>query len=144
MLAQEPDLLSDMAEALAHIIVTAGFKETPLIAHERIMTRFSGRIRAVMKLAKQLNKKIGEGITSCDLEVLYIAPDIPFTPSSMEDAFGPNKVEGKEEVICTTDLGLVRAERMSGAVGNWHESVLLKPKVILPSGLVAITGIDQS
>lgn len=139
MLAHEPDLLPDLAEALANVIVAAGFKDGPAVAHERIMTRFAPRIGAVMKLAQGLNKRVGEGVTSCDLEVLYIAPDIPFNNANMEDALGPSTAEGSQEsVVCTTDLGLVRAERLSGPVANWHESVLLRPKVILPSGLVGM------
>jgi len=93
-----------------------------------------------MKLARNLNKKVGEGVTSCDLEVLYITPDISFNKANMEDALGTSTDNGTEKVICTTDLGLVRAERLSGPTAHWNESVLLKPKVILPSGLEGIVG----
>ncbi|KDR69816.1 hypothetical protein GALMADRAFT_230475 [Galerina marginata CBS 339.88] len=144
MLAQEPDLTSDMADAFARIVVTAGLKENTATVHERIMNKFGENISTVMKLAQRLNKKIGEGITSCDLEALYIAPDVSYNDTVMEDAIGttPGKKAGSasETVLCTTDLGLVRAEKVTGTSGDWHESVLLRPKVVLHSGLVGTNG----
>jgi len=142
MLAHEPDLLPDLAEALANILVAAGYKEGPVVALQRIMARFSDSIGSLIKLAQDLNKKVGEGVTSCDLEVLYISPDILFHSANMEDALGATS--GNEKVMCTTDLGLVRAERLSGAIAHWNEYVLLKPKVILPSGLVGIVGSTEA
>ena len=71
-MAHEPDLLPDFAEAIANIVVAAGYKEGPALAHRRILSRFSESIGTVMKLARNLNKKVGEGVTSCDLEALYI------------------------------------------------------------------------
>jgi len=144
MLAQEPDLLPDLAEALANILVAAGYKEGPANSHQQIMSRFSNRIGTVMKFARDLNKTVGEGVTSCDLEVLYIPPDIPYHPGNMSDALGASPNNCSENVICTTDLGLVRAERLSGTVAHWNESVLLKPKVILPSGVAAFAGSTES
>jgi hypothetical protein len=144
MIAHEPDLLPDLAEALANILVAAGYKEGPVAALQRIMTRFSDPIGTLIKLAQDLNKNVGEGVTSCDLEVLYISPDIPFHAANMEDALGAASRDSNEKVICTTDLGLVRAERLSGAIAHWNEYVLLKPKVILPSGLIGIAGSPES
>ena len=118
MLAHEPDLLPDLAEALANILVAAGYRDSPVMALQRIMARFSDSIGTLIKLARDLNKKVGEGVTSSDLEVLYISPDIPFHAASMEDALGPTSSNGHEKVICTTDLGLVRAERLSGAIAH--------------------------
>ncbi|KAF8161577.1 hypothetical protein B0H34DRAFT_653515 [Crassisporium funariophilum] len=141
MLTYAPDLSTDMAEAFANILVAAGLKDTPAALHEQIMTCFGERIQLVMKYAQQLNKKIGEGITSCDLEALYIAPDVTYNSGSMEDYLGADDLspaKPQEQVLCTTDLGLVRAEKVSGTTGEWQESVLLRPKVVLPSGLVGI------
>ncbi|CAA7260335.1 unnamed protein product [Cyclocybe aegerita] len=142
MLAHEPEQLAvDMVDVFSNIIVTAGLKESPATVHERIMTSFGDRIRMAMKHAQNMNKKIGEGITSCDLEVLYIVPEIPFNPNMMEDAIGSTSITNNHEsVVCTTDLGLARTEKLSGTIGQWNEAVLLKPKVVLPSGLVGIAG----
>lgn len=144
MLAHEPTLLPDLAEALANILVAAGYKPGPVAALDRIMARFSDPIGTLIKLAQDLNKMVGEGVTSCDLEVLYISPDISFQAANMDHALGAVSVDENENVVCTTDLGLVRAERLSGAIAQWNESVLLKPKVILPSGLVGFVGSTES
>ena len=73
----------------------------------------------------------------CYSEALYIAPDIVYDPTTMEDAIGTGSVE-QETIICTTDLGLVRAEKVAGTRGDWKEAVLLKPKVVLYSGIAGI------
>ncbi|PPQ91154.1 hypothetical protein CVT25_003059 [Psilocybe cyanescens] len=146
MLTQGPDLTSEMADAFASIFITAGYKKSLLTVHESIMNRFSKHISTVMKLAQHLNKQIGEGVTSCDLEALYIAPDVAYNAITMEDAIGVTSVKkmengyGHETILCTTDLGLVRAEKISGTTGDWHESVLLRPKVVLFSGIASING----
>ncbi|KAF8959230.1 hypothetical protein BDZ97DRAFT_1667372 [Flammula alnicola] len=144
MLAHEPDLSSDMMNAIANIFTTAGLKDSPEMVHERISNRFAARIAVVMKLAQGLNKRIGEGITSCDLEALYIAPDVTYNSITMEDAMGLASAggvgSGRETILCTTDLGLVRAEKIAGAMGDWKESVLLRPKVVLYSGIAGIIG----
>ena len=137
MLTSDPDLSLDMLGAVANIFLTAGLKDTPEKVYERIITQFGSRVAVVMKLAVDLNRHIGEGITSCDLEALYIAPDIVYDPTTMEDAIGTGSVE-QETIICTTDLGLVRAEKIAGTRGDWKEAVLLKPKVVLYSGIAGI------
>lgn len=147
MLAHDPDLSSDMLGAVANIFTTAGLKDSPEMVYERIVGRFAGRVSVVMKLAVDLNKHIGEGITSCDLEALYIAPDIKFNPATMDDAIGASSSSpeaAQEMILCTTDLGLVRAEKIAGARGDWKESVLLKPKVVLYSGIASIIGDAES
>lgn len=79
-------------------------------------------------------------------------PDTVFNPETMQDSFGmgvdPRHKEGKETrntegVLCTTDLGLVRAEKKPGTIGEWDESVLLKPKVVLQSGLNGLISSDD-
>jgi len=152
MLSQEPDLTSDMAHAFACIALTAGLKGSLNAVFEKIMARFGERIGVVMKTAQRLNKTIGEGVTSCDLEALYIAPDVLYSADTMDDALGPTPTTptsdtvpaGGEAILCTTDLGLVRAEKVSGSIGEWRESVLLKPKVVLHSGLTGLVGGSDS
>lgn len=144
MLVQEPDLTADMIDACAKIFVVAGLREDPATVHERIMNKFGKTISRLMAQAQHLNKKIGEGVTSCDMEALYIAPNVAYDSSMMEDVIGtPSSKEARvahEAILCTTDLGLVRAEKISGTVGEWQESVLLKPKVMLYSGILGTNG----
>jgi len=144
MLDEELDLVSDVADALSNVFVSAGHKDSRPAIQDRIVNGFSEQITTVLKKAQRLNKHIGEGVTSCDLEALYIAPDVAFNPITMEDAVGTpsshKPTNGLESIICTTDLGLVRAEKISGTRGEWNESILLRPKVILYSGIASVNG----
>ncbi|TFK45168.1 hypothetical protein BDQ12DRAFT_674251 [Crucibulum laeve] len=142
MLAHEPDLSIYMVDAFVHVLITAGLRDSAAVLHERIMSEFLDRILLILRAAVRLNKIIGEGITSCDLEVFYVAPDILFNPPTMDDAYGSPAASEYEAVLCTTDLGLVRAERRPGKDAEWNESVLLKPKVVLPSGLQDVDNVD--
>jgi hypothetical protein len=141
MLSQEPDMATDMAHGFASIALTAGVKGSFNTIFERIMANFGERIGVVMKTAQRLNKSVGEGVTSCDLEAFYIAPNVLYNADTMADALGPTTTSDTgETILCTTDLGLVRVEKVSGSVGDWHEAVLVKPKVVLQSGLSGLIG----
>lgn len=57
-------------------------------------------------------------------------------PSPQPDAAkgGEQKEEAREEnpqILCTTQLGLVRAEKIPRTRGEWEEVVLVKPVVVL-------------
>jgi len=135
----KPDLLPGLVAELGDILVTAGHEEDIERLKQRITDRFAGRLGTVLKLAQELNRQIGQGITSCDLELLYVFPDTVFNNKDMEDALqSAGSTRKKERIICTTDLGLGRSERTRASGRKW--SVLLKPKVILPSGLEEILG----
>ena len=132
-----PNFTNDIAEVLANIFITAGLKESLTALQLQIVTCFGERIQMVMQYAQQLNKTIGEGVTSCDLEPLYMEPEIPFDDHMMDDSLNTSdRLSSEEKVLCTTDLGLGRAEKVSGTLGEWHEVTLLKPKVILLSRLL--------
>jgi hypothetical protein len=135
-----PNFANDMAEVLANVFIAAGFKESLLALQLQIATCFGEQIHLVMQCAQQLNKTIGEGVTSCDLEPLYIEPEIPFDGHTMDDSLNTSDplTFSDEKVLCTTDLGLGRAEKISGISGEWQEVTLLKPKVILPSRLLEL------
>ncbi|KAF8805131.1 hypothetical protein BYT27DRAFT_7192773 [Phlegmacium glaucopus] len=131
-----PNFANDMVEILANIFIAAGFKESLTALQVQIATCFGERIHIVMQCAQQLNKTIGEGVTSCDLDTLYLEPDIPFDSHTMDDSLNASDpLISEEKVLCTTDLGLGRAEKISGTTGEWQEVTLLKPKVILLSRL---------
>jgi len=136
----KPALLPGLVAELGDILVAAGHAEGTERLKQRITDRFAGRLGTVLKLAQDLNEQVGQGFTSCDLELLYIAPDTAFNNTDMEDVLHPtrpNNRRKKEKIICTTDLGLERSERTKDG-RKW--SVLLKAKVILPSGLEEILG----
>jgi hypothetical protein len=142
-----PNFASDMAEVLANIFIAAGFKESLAALQLQIVTCFGERIQMVMQCAQQLNKTMGEGVTSCDLGPLYIEPEIPFDGHMMDDALNTSDplTPSDEKVLCTTDLGLGRVEKISGTSGEWQEATLLKPKVIMLSRLLGLidTAIPQ-
>ena len=135
-----PNFDNDMAEVLANIFIAAGFKESLTALQLQIVTIFGERIHLVMQCAQHLNKTIGEGVTSCDLEPIYVESEIPFDGHTMDDSLSTPDPSTPidEKVLCTTDMGLGRAEKISGASGEWHEVTLLKPKVILPSRLLEL------
>jgi hypothetical protein len=69
-------------------------------------------------------------------KILYIGPEIPFDSHMMDDSLNSSDpLTDDENVLCTTDLGLRRAEKISGTLGEWHEVTLLRPKIILLSRL---------
>lgn len=126
--------------------MTAGSKESLQELHERVNGRFGDAVSRIVKMSQVLNKEIGEGVTSSDLEALYIGFGAPFNRMTMEDALRPGAAERytSESILCTTDLGLVRAEKVAGSVGEWKETILLKPKVILFSGISEVVGSAES
>ncbi|EAU92050.1 hypothetical protein CC1G_06037 [Coprinopsis cinerea okayama7 len=151
------DLVIYMADALVNVLLISGLnRRSPVTGHplythsqlhSQVTSTFSNQLNHILSYAKKLNKAVGERVTSCDLEALYIAPDVIFNGTTMEDASAdggksPNTTPTKnpEKVLCTTDLGLVRAEKVPATRGEWHESVLLKPKVILVSGIKELLG----
>ncbi len=141
MLATDPDLTIYMVDAFVNIILTAEWHNDGAALQEYLVQTFGEQIGSVLDKAKRLNKAIGEEIMRCDLEALYIAPDVVFNPGTMEVERREEETvaTGKrpERVLCTTDLGLVRAEKKAGKVGEWDEAVLLKPNIILQSSVVA-------
>lgn len=84
-----------------------------------------------------LNKLFGIGSTSSELLALYVNPDVGFDPSTMDDTFGGGSTHGaevaKENVLCSTDLGLLKAEKVGK--NEWTKIVLLKPRIVLQSRL---------
>jgi hypothetical protein len=138
MTDHEPDLAMYFIDAFVNILLTAGVTETQSALHENIATRFGDKVAIIVKGAQKLRKAIGEEVTSCDFEVLHVTRDTGFKPSEMDDAFASDYEKGREEpepVLCTTDLGLARVVRKPGKVGDWDEAILLRPKIVLQSGI---------
>jgi len=136
MLAEEPDLTIYMVNAFVNIILTAGWHNDSTALQEYLIETFGHKIGEVLEKAKKLNKVIGEEIVQCDLEALYIAPDVVYTEMTME-VVSDEQIGGTgDKVLCTTKLGLVKAVKRPKRTGEWDEAVLLKPTVILQSDVV--------
>lgn len=132
-------LIPHFINAIVNILVTAGCTQTILQIDEIIATRFMERLTKVAGLAHRINKATGEDITSCEIEVVYLHPGMIFSPSAMEDSFGNKSVDGDEEILGTTELGLVRAVKdTEKGESKWKETILLKPGVLLESALESL------
>jgi hypothetical protein len=144
MLTAEPDLTIYMVDAFVNIILTAGWHNDSVALQDYLIQTFGHKIGGVLEKARSLNKVIGEEIIDCDLEALYIAHDVIFNEMTME-VRGQGQIpvggDSEERVLCTTALGLVKAEKKVGKVGEWEEAVLLKPNVILQSSAVTVSGV---
>jgi hypothetical protein len=134
--AYEQHLMPSLANTLAEIVVAAGSKQDAAIVRKQITDRFAIRLEEVIRAAQDLHKVIGEDITSCDFEVVWLRPGTPFDAGVMEDTFGATAVNDREEVACVTDIGLRSKEKVLGSLKK--QSVFLKAKVLLPSGLAGI------
>ena len=135
--AYERHLMPKLVGTLAEIIVAAGHRQDAATVRKHIIDRFANRLEEVIKAGQDLHKVIGEDITSCDLEVVWLQPGTPFDAGLMDDTFGPTTINDREEVACVTDVGLRSKEKVSGSTKR-KQSVLLKAKVLLPSGLAGI------
>lgn len=119
---------------------------------ESIVSRFQERMGTIVGHALVLNEAIGEKVVSGDLEPIHERPEVVFDPTTMDDAFpvDPSEpsvadVKGGGRTLCSTDLGLQRVEKVSASEAGeneWHDIILLKPKVALESLLNHMDGDD--
>ncbi|TFK50890.1 hypothetical protein OE88DRAFT_1660027 [Heliocybe sulcata] len=103
-----------------------------------------GKLSDIIRLALRLREVIGENIISCDFIALLPSGDEIFNGQSMqEDGADPSEHQdnlGGSRVLCTTELGLLRAETVPREDGSQRiQDVILKPKVALTSLLLAST-----
>jgi hypothetical protein len=112
--------------------------------HVALMNKLGDRLGEVGKLAYQLNIALGELVTSGNMDVTTTPCEAAFDPTTMEDSLGYPLTEGKRNIVlCTTELGLRKSEKVSGEGGVWwSETVLLKPKVALDSLLENLADPD--
>ncbi|KAK7472086.1 hypothetical protein VKT23_000205 [Stygiomarasmius scandens] len=119
-------------DVMSLLVLVCGAR--PLSAKEQAQRekRTYDKISDILKLAFQISKVIGEGITSADYELVYPLPGELFDVDSMVD---DNEIEGQSEspvqIICTCQLGLLRIQ--PGAPSRYQ--ILTKARVFLPSAL---------
>ncbi|KIY71909.1 hypothetical protein CYLTODRAFT_86697 [Cylindrobasidium torrendii FP15055 ss-10] len=126
-------LVDVVMENLVNVLISAGLDSDTEQISESVVAQFTGHTSEMVKRAAHLNWLMGQTITSCELAPLYLVPDNPFDEEFMEDTFGQGPENPDELILCTTDLGLARSERL--ADGNWQKLVLKKPRVTLLSGV---------
>ncbi|KAJ7739240.1 hypothetical protein DFH07DRAFT_752244 [Mycena maculata] len=126
-----PELSDYFVDAFVNVLLSAGFKSSSAALHELIGQRFADRIGAVVRLALGLNKAVGSEVTLCELKTLSAAPGVAFDKETMVDVVDGAAQPG-EPVLCTYELGLSRGDKVDG---TWTKTILLKPTVVLQSGL---------
>ncbi|KAK0196203.1 hypothetical protein F5146DRAFT_997661 [Armillaria mellea] len=116
----ETEIQAVLAETLANILTIAGlglgdnrFAETLVgsgIAKKLVDLRFCAR----------------QGVTSCEMVPVYVAPGLLFNSEVMEDALGRGDLErhdGEMQICSTTELGLAATE-------GWGEDNKTSPKIL--------------
>ncbi|SJL14077.1 uncharacterized protein ARMOST_17532 [Armillaria ostoyae] len=89
-----------LLESLRDVLHVAGWSSAD--TEKRMIEKFGDRLNVLVTLVKKLDKAIGEGITSRDLDVLMVEAGAQFDPSYMtavEDGSGP--------IACSCELGLM-------------------------------------
>ena len=134
----ERRLVHNLAEELVDIIVAAGHRENPSSIRQIIMSSFPDVLGEIIDSAKELNRMIGEGVTSFDITVAFVKPNTLYDPAHMVLVDGSTPGNARERIVCTTDLGLVGIKKTPNSTDT---SVMLRAKVILPSMLIGIEDI---
>ncbi|KII95455.1 hypothetical protein PLICRDRAFT_150178 [Plicaturopsis crispa FD-325 SS-3] len=164
MLRREPHAVAGRWRALTRMYVRSGLEEPDALPHlialirdsfldileiagssggflgdvpEALVTSFRDGVSTIIDLSLRLNKTIGQDLTSCDMETIAVKSDEAFDSEFMTDAFdggNPRENLATGRVLCTTDLGLQRVEKVSkGDIEVMERTTLLKPRVALDS-----------
>ncbi|KAH0588420.1 hypothetical protein H2248_004269 [Termitomyces sp. 'cryptogamus'] len=126
-------------DAIINILLVANAVQSHDELLKTVETRFAERIAIIVRSAQNLRKAIGEGVTSCDFEVIFIDHDTMFSPAQMDDEYAGD-FEQEGPVLCTVQLGLQKIERRSGKEAIWEGTILVRPKIALKSGIMEMVG----
>ncbi|PPR01405.1 hypothetical protein CVT24_006243 [Panaeolus cyanescens] len=96
-------------------------------------------IAIIEKAWHDIKVAVKEGVISCDLELVYSKPGIRFDSDFMEDSYADGAT-ATDTVLCTIALGLKRstAKASSSGFNDFHDDLLVKPKVVLSSLLLQL------
>jgi hypothetical protein len=129
----DPENTIDMAitSSFSDMLLAAGCTGSKSDITAALWSKFGEKFHHFVSLAAQVNKMIGVGVISEDLEVLVRWPDDGFDERTMEDSYdNGDRMQGTEEreiVLCATELGLGRR------AGMGEQGIVIKPKVALVS-----------
>lgn len=122
--------MTDMTDNFIFVLKTCGWREDEK-SSSACVRKIQMYLSSIEEAVGKLKAATMEGITSADVLPYVVAPETPFEPSQMINAY-PNKdnrTESKgEPVLCTTDIGL-----KSLAAKRSRQEIFLKPKVVLIS-----------
>ncbi|KAG6889535.1 hypothetical protein C0992_004794 [Termitomyces sp. T32_za158] len=143
---EEHELAFLFIDAIVNTLLVSNVVQSHDSILKSVETRFTERVVIITKVAQKLRKAIGEEVTSCDLEAIFIHQDTAFSPAQMEDEFTEGFKEGRDQtepVLCTTQLGLRKFER-PGKEAIWEDTILLKAKIASRSGIVELAGSAEN
>ncbi|KZP05597.1 hypothetical protein FIBSPDRAFT_842861 [Athelia psychrophila] len=131
---------------LADVLISAKCQLSPSAVAEALTGKFGDRIYAIIDAALNINRILGEEITSADFEIVTCPGGVTFNPTWMEDAASDDSFyDGKSIVLCTTEMGLKRESReVKGGQIAKEFTLLLKPKVTLESVLAQISSAGET
>ncbi|KZP28389.1 hypothetical protein FIBSPDRAFT_679257, partial [Athelia psychrophila] len=132
-----PHIRKFVCGGLADILIRAKCQLSPLGAVEALTSTFGDRIYAIIDAALNINRILGEEITSGDFEIVACQGGVAFDPTSMEDVAPDVPLHDERNIVlCTTEMGL-RRESWEVKDGQRVQEItlLLKPKVALESVL---------
>ncbi|PFH47371.1 hypothetical protein AMATHDRAFT_152218, partial [Amanita thiersii Skay4041] len=103
-----------------------------------IPVQYREKLGDIVKLALEIQSSITKGVTSTDLEPIYVPDDTPFDSTQMENAFpdgGKEDSGDKNRLLCTIEMGLAykTALRSDKHQVRDDSGTILKPKVVLAS-----------
>ncbi|PBK65452.1 hypothetical protein ARMSODRAFT_1022260 [Armillaria solidipes] len=127
----EAEIETVIEETLANILTIAGFDP----GDNKLAGTLVGS--GIAKKLVELRFCARQGVTSCEMEPVYVAPGLLFNSEVMEDALGRGDLEqqdGEMQICSTMELGLAATEGW-GEDNNTSLKILKKAKVILLSGL---------
>ncbi|KAF4567376.1 hypothetical protein EYR40_006375 [Pleurotus pulmonarius] len=140
LLQNRPDIAEYFLDAFSNILMAIGFGSDQAQMQDVIRSEFGDRMGKIGSLALDLNKAIGEGIVSSEIEPIYVAPGVAFDPAVMDDdeLFTndlPDSPSESETILCTTRLGLLWTGEGS-AESRWDEKILLRPRIVRRSQML--------
>lgn len=97
------------------------------------------KVREIVEQCFDVQRVIREDVASTDFEILYSPPGTPYSAALMDDIDDDGRGRTKKPtegtpILCTSDLGLKRREKLDDSANGKIESfVMLKTKVMLPS-----------
>ncbi|KZP20067.1 hypothetical protein FIBSPDRAFT_1045132 [Athelia psychrophila] len=141
-----PHIRNFVCAGLADVLISAKCQLSPPGVVEALTGRFRDNIYAIIDAALNINRILGEEITSGDFEIVTCQAGATFDPGSMEDTASDDPSYGKKSIVlCTTEMGLIKEWReVKGGQRAKETTVLLKPKVALESVLAQISSAGET
>ncbi|KAK0212138.1 hypothetical protein DFS33DRAFT_5605 [Desarmillaria ectypa] len=127
----EAEIETILEETLVSILIVAGFDPGDRKVAKKLASSCLARKVVELRLGTR------QGVTSCEMELIYVAPGLLFNSEVMEDALSRGDFErqdSKMRICSTTELGLAATESW-GEDNKTSLKILKKARVVLLSEL---------